>query len=328
MPPTCVIDHESREARDDQRASPPRPTPDLQAQMLEEMTHFFAQFARNNAEVDRKTRPEAVYERFPKMDPKDIGGTTDPMDDAPLWWEGASVSVNLQTPTWEGFKEVFYSKYFTEEVHSRLTREFMTLRQGDNRVAEFVRKFEQGCHFVPLIANEAREIMRHFLDGLQLILRRDVRVAGPPTYAVVVTRALATEHDHKDIEIYRQGKRPPQAPQQRFQQPTKRPFQWPKREKDSNHRRRLLRNLLNIRFVRFLDVKPTRLNVSYIVTIPFGEKLSTSKEVRNLSLELHGHTVYADLIVLPMPEFDIILGMDWLSKNGVTIDFQQKSLRV
>ncbi|XP_073307118.1 uncharacterized protein [Primulina huaijiensis] len=50
-------------------------------------------------------------------------------------------------------------------------------------------------------------------------------------------------------------------------------------------------------FVKFLDVKPTRLDVSYSVTIPSGEKLSTS-------------------------------GMDWLSKNGVTIDFQQKSVRV
>ncbi|XP_073304154.1 uncharacterized protein [Primulina huaijiensis] len=128
--------------------------------------------------------------------------------DVGLWWESASVSLNLQTLTWNGFKEVFYSKYFTEEVRSRLTREFMTLRQGDRSVAEFMRKFERGCHFVPLIANTAREKLRYFMDGLRPILQRDVRVTGPTIYAVVVSRALAAEQDQRDIESDRQDKKP------------------------------------------------------------------------------------------------------------------------
>ncbi|XP_073277661.1 uncharacterized protein [Primulina huaijiensis] len=188
------------------------------------------------------------------MDPKKFSGTSDPMTaegliksfevifyfmelqdadrviyatylllgDARLWWESASVAMNLQTLTLEGFKEVFYSKYFTEEVPYRLTREFMTLRQGDRSVAEFVRKLEQGCHFVPLIANDAREKLRHFLDGLRLILRHDVRVAGPTTYVVVMSRAMAAEQDQRDIDNDRYGKRLYQAPQQ--QQQFKRSF--------------------------------------------------------------------------------------------------------
>ncbi|XP_075478872.1 uncharacterized protein LOC142519728 [Primulina tabacum] len=148
------------------------------------------------------------------------------LGDARLWWESVSVAVNLQTLAWEGFKDVFYTKYFTKEVRSHLTREFMTLRQGDNSMAEFVRKFERGCHFVPLIANDAREKFRNFLDGLQPILRRDVRLTGPTTYAIVVSRALAGEQDHKDIENERQGKRPYQASQQQQQQQQfKRSFQ-------------------------------------------------------------------------------------------------------
>ncbi|XP_075489565.1 uncharacterized protein LOC142528405 [Primulina tabacum] len=142
--------------------------------------------------------------------------------DARLWWESASVSVNLQTLTWEGYKEVFYSKYFTEELCSCLTKDFMTLQQGERSVAEFVRKFERGCHFMPIIANDSREKLRCFIDGLRPILHRGIRVAGPTTYIVVVSRALAAEQDQKDIENDRQGKRPYQAPQQ---QQFKRPFQ-------------------------------------------------------------------------------------------------------
>ncbi|XP_073064075.1 uncharacterized protein [Primulina eburnea] len=113
--------------------------------------------------------------------------------DARLWWEGASVALNLATLSWIRFTEVFYSKYFTEEVRSKLTIEFMTLRQGDSTVTEFIRKFERGCHFVPLIANDVGAKLRHFLNGLRPILRRDVR-------------------DQLDIERDRQGKRPFQAP--------------------------------------------------------------------------------------------------------------------
>ncbi|XP_073020755.1 uncharacterized protein [Primulina eburnea] len=270
MPPRRLIARgardEDRETYDGERATPP-PPPDMQAQMLAGMTQFFAQFAGNHAAAmgaEERPRPEAVYERFRRMSPKEFSGTTDPMiaegwiksievifdfmeltdadrvrcatfllsGDARLWWESASVAVNLQTLNWTGFKELFFAKYFTEEVRSRLTREFMTLRQGDSSVADFVRKFERGCYFVPLISNDVQAKLRHFMDGLRPVLRRDVRVAGPTTYAVAVSRALTAEQDLRDIEADRQGKRPypapPQHQQQQHQRPQhKRPYQGP-----------------------------------------------------------------------------------------------------
>ncbi|XP_073284437.1 uncharacterized protein [Primulina huaijiensis] len=82
-------------------------------------------------------------------------------DDAFLWGEGVEHGVNLDTLTWVQFKNIFYEKYFTADVQERLKREFMTLRHGDTTVAEFVRKFDKGCHFVPLIAREAAKKLRH-----------------------------------------------------------------------------------------------------------------------------------------------------------------------
>ncbi|XP_073049474.1 uncharacterized protein [Primulina eburnea] len=201
------------------------------------MTQYFSQFAGNNVGVDTGARPglEALYERFRRMDPKEFSGTTDPII-AEGWIksiEGTLIvvgervfSVNLHTLSWDGFKEVLYSKYFIEEVCSRLTREFTTLRQGDCSVEDFVRRFERGCNFVPLIANDSLEKLKHFIDVLRPIFRCDVRVAGPTTYVIVVTRALAAEQDQKDIDIDIHGNMPYQAPQQHHsqQQQFKRPF--------------------------------------------------------------------------------------------------------
>lgn len=142
-------------------------------------------------------------------------------DDARLWWEGASRGVDLNTLTWVQFRELFFGKYFTADVKSRLKREFMNLRQGDITVAEYIRRFDRGCHFVPLIENDADEKLRHFLDGLKPTIRRDVMLLDPVDYAAATTRAFRAEQTLKDIEIDSQRKR---EQTQQFSQSNKKQF--------------------------------------------------------------------------------------------------------
>ncbi|XP_075479312.1 uncharacterized protein LOC142520195 [Primulina tabacum] len=190
------------------------------------MARFFDQHVGNGAMV----RPEAAYERLRRMDPEDFHGTTDPFvaegcirylevifrymemadayrvrytiyllkGDASLWWEGEERGVNMVTLTSDDFKRVFYDKYFTSDVRSRLKREFMSLRQGEWSFAECVKKFDRDCYFVPLIANDAAEKLRHFLDGLRLTIRRDVMLGDPTGYTTDVAKAFRAENSLKD----------------------------------------------------------------------------------------------------------------------------------
>ncbi|XP_073153175.1 uncharacterized protein [Henckelia pumila] len=79
-------------------------------------------------------------------------------------------------------------------------------------------------------------------------------------------------------------------------------------------------------FVLKWVIQQEELLVGFSFIIPSGEELITKSLVRNLELFLQGQTVVAYLIVLPRPEFDLILGMDWMVKNAVVIDFQQRSV--
>ncbi|XP_042465609.1 uncharacterized protein LOC122048066 [Zingiber officinale] len=56
------------------------------------------------------------------------------------------------------------------------------------------------------------------------------------------------------------------------------------------------------------------------VSLPSGEVLSISLEVKGCPLDFNGQTITVDLQVLEMVEFDIILGMDWLAMNHATVD--------
>ncbi|XP_075500067.1 uncharacterized protein LOC142538638 [Primulina tabacum] len=212
MPPRRIL-RRTDEVRQEENIPQPPLCQDASAYVLAGMARFFEQHVGDGARV----RPEPVYERFRWMHPDEFHGTTDPFvaegwirsleGDASLWWEGAERGVNMMTLTWEEFKRVFYDKYFTSDVRSRLKREFMSLRQGDWTVAEFVQKFDRGCHFVPLIANDAAEKLRHFLDGLKPTIRRDVMLSDPIDYTTAVAKAFRAEQSLNDIDWEMQRKR-------------------------------------------------------------------------------------------------------------------------
>ncbi|XP_073304547.1 uncharacterized protein [Primulina huaijiensis] len=79
-------------------------------------------------------------------------------------------------------------------------------------------------------------------------------------------------------------------------------------------------------FVKRLNIIPEDIGLGFKVSIPSGDQMVTSSIVKNLELHLQKDMVRTDLIVLPMPEFDIILDMDWLSLNEASIDFWQRSV--
>ncbi|XP_073290439.1 uncharacterized protein [Primulina huaijiensis] len=79
-------------------------------------------------------------------------------------------------------------------------------------------------------------------------------------------------------------------------------------------------------FVKLLKIIPEDLDLR--VSIPSGDQMAASSIVYNLELRLQNDVVRADLIVLPIPEFDIILGMDWLFSKGASIDFRHRSVSI
>ncbi|XP_073049548.1 uncharacterized protein [Primulina eburnea] len=301
--------------------------------------------------------------------------------------------------------EIFYEKYLTANVRGRLKREFMSLRQGDSTVAEFVRKFDKGCHFVPFIARDAAEKLRHFMDDLQPTIRHNVMMMRPLHYATATTYAFQSEQSLKDIDFEMQRKRQqqknnsqpnkksyivlhrpqgPQKPQSHVKKQGPRKPQLPGAPKptdrcfickeeghkaadcpnknaptvgrayvihaeeageapDTTIMGRIIiqgvatyalldlgatHSFISETFIKRLNIFPEVMGLGFKVSIPSSDQILTPKIVKNLELLLFKDVVQADLIVLPMHEFDIILGMDWLSANGASIDFRQQSMSI
>ncbi|XP_073298495.1 uncharacterized protein [Primulina huaijiensis] len=117
-----------------------------------------------------------------------------------IWLEAMKVTVNVCELKWDEFKELFYAKYFSREVKAKKVREFLELRQDSLSVAEYIFKFEEGCVFVPFIAENDKDKGEHFLRGLKPEIRQDVHMTKVSTYEDIVERALLADHDEQEIE--------------------------------------------------------------------------------------------------------------------------------
>ena len=61
-----------------------------------------------------------------------------------------------------------------------------------------------------------------------------------------------------------------------------------------------------------------------LVTSPLGHSVRLNRVYKNCPLLVHDREFSVDLIALPFHEFDLILGMDWLSKHRVIVDCDKK----
>ena len=62
------------------------------------------------------------------------------------------------------------------------------------------------------------------------------------------------------------------------------------------------------------------------VTSPLGHSVRVNRVYKNCPLMVHDREFSVNLIALPFHEFDLILGMDWLSKHRAIVDCDKKAV--
>ncbi|GKE28532.1 putative reverse transcriptase domain-containing protein [Tanacetum coccineum] len=77
-----------------------------------------------------------------------------------------------------------------------------------------------------------------------------------------------------------------------------------------------------------LDVVPSTLDVSYAVELAEERITKTDIILRGCTLGLLGHPFDIDLMPVELGSFDVIIGMDWLSKYHVVIICDKKVVRI
>nr|GFB12067.1 putative reverse transcriptase domain-containing protein [Tanacetum cinerariifolium] len=86
----------------------------------------------------------------------------------------------------------------------------------------------------------------------------------------------------------------------------------------------LTHSVVSIAFSKHLKVPSIPLDNALSLSTPMLNSVIISHEFRNCPLRVGDDIRFANLLPLKMSDFDIILGMDWLTEHGATIDCHSK----
>ncbi|GJX10582.1 putative reverse transcriptase domain-containing protein [Tanacetum coccineum] len=78
-------------------------------------------------------------------------------------------------------------------------------------------------------------------------------------------------------------------------------------------------SFVSTNFSTLIDIEPVKLDTCYEVELADGKVVSTNNVLIGCTLNLLNHSFPIDLMVIELGSFDIIIGMDWLSRYDAAI---------
>ncbi|TYJ98730.1 pol protein [Cucumis melo var. makuwa] len=279
-------------------------------------------------------------------------------DRGTAWWETAErmLGGDVNKITWEQFKESFYAKFFSANVKHAKQQEFLKLEQSDMAVEQYDVEFDMLSHFTPdVIRDEASRIdkfVRGLILDLQGIERADPsKVAGRGSSLGQKRKAesqpvLAPQRDLRSGDVF-QRHRQELATVGR----TLRELSTCGRCVRVHGGRCLIGSGVCFRCIQprqNADVFPQKLIGTTLHQPPASQQGRVfchypsrgraswycsnrgghvvKRKDKGMPGRVADHMLDVTLLVLDMQDFDVILGMDWLSANHSSIDCFRKEV--
>ncbi|GKD17463.1 putative reverse transcriptase domain-containing protein [Tanacetum coccineum] len=88
------------------------------------------------------------------------------------------------------------------------------------------------------------------------------------------------------------------------------------------------RSFVSTTFSALIDITPTTLENHYDVELADGKIIGVNTIIRGCTLNFMNHPFNIDLMPVPLGSFDVIIGMDWLTKYHGVIICDEKIVRV
>ncbi|GJZ70321.1 putative reverse transcriptase domain-containing protein [Tanacetum coccineum] len=87
-------------------------------------------------------------------------------------------------------------------------------------------------------------------------------------------------------------------------------------------------SFISTKFLPLINMKPSVISPGYEIEIASGFIVEINKIILGCRLELEGHTFIIDLIPFGYGSFDVVVGMDWLSKLRAKIVYYEKIVQI
>ncbi|XP_070002772.1 uncharacterized protein [Nicotiana sylvestris] len=232
------------------------------------------------------------------------------------WWQSYLLGRPVGSPpmTWGQFTQLFLDRYIPPSKREELWYKFEQLDQGQISVTDYEARFSELFRHALLILPTDAERVQRFVAGLHSGIRADMarEVEMGTSYQLVVEIA-------RRIEGYRQRGR--EQMQQDKRTRFSREFKGdPARGRGSTY------SYVSSLFAHFLDIPHESLGTPVYVSTFVRDSVVVDRIYRSYEVIFCGYKTRADLLLLDMTDFEVILGMNWLSTYHAILDCHAKTV--
>ena len=82
------------------------------------------------------------------------------------------------------------------------------------------------------------------------------------------------------------------------------------------------------KFIAQVNIEIQPIDCSMVVFLPTGDSLIADRVYMGCRVIIEGHEFRANLVLLDIQDFDVILGMAWLSRHHATISCFRKEVKL
>ncbi|GJY55376.1 putative reverse transcriptase domain-containing protein [Tanacetum coccineum] len=273
------------------------------------------------------------------------------IDDALSWWNAYAQPMGVDQAnqiTWAELKRLLTNKYCPRTEVIKMEDELYNLIVKGNDLKTYVRRFQELAVLFPNMVPNTKKLLESFIGGLPRSIEGNVTASKPQTLeeAINIARRLMDQvTKHTPVQISSDHKRKfddrrtfnnnnyrntntnnrynNHQPQQSRRQEAVRAYAATPAENN-----RADKSFVSISLASMLNILPITIDTFYDIKMADGNLVSTNTVIKGATLTLLNQPFKIDLMPIKLGSFDVVIGMDWLSKYHARIICDEKVVHI
>nr|GFA77529.1 reverse transcriptase domain-containing protein [Tanacetum cinerariifolium] len=253
--------------------------------------------------------------------------------DALSWWNSFAKPIGIEEAyktTWSDLKKLLTRKYCPRIEVKKMEDEFYNPTVKGNDLKTYVRRFQELAVLCPTMVPNSVKLMKVFIGGLPKSIEGNVTASKPQNLekSITITRRLMDQVGHQTKNCRNKGLAignnllPVSVTCHACGEKGYYKSQCLKANNSTHVRAYLLRD-------KNAQQDPNVVtDTIYDIEMTNGNLAGTNTVIQGCTMILSNQPIKIDLMLIKLSSFDVVIGMDWLSKYHDKILYDEKVIHI